>query len=131
MRGKYFWIPLFLVCGFFANLAVAKSSSAWKRNSSDGTAAEKKASPQQRRALGKAEDIQGTIVSVDTAEVTITITSKGVPYVFRVRKTTAIWINGQKSDLGRLKDRLNQNASIRFVPRTEGNFADSIDVTST
>jgi hypothetical protein len=124
MRRKLFWIPLLLVFGLFAGLAVA--------NAGGGQSAipGKKVITQEGRVLDKPEDIEGTIASVDTTEATVAITSKGVPYVFRVSRKTTIQINGQKNDLDSLKNHVNQNVSIHFVPRSEGNFALSINVTS-
>ena len=85
---------------------------------------------QPGRALGEAEEISGTLHSVDVTDSKVTVTSAGVPYVFQLTKKTKIEINGEKGDLEALSKAVDQKASVRFVPRSDGNMADHVEVKS-
>ncbi len=81
----------------------------------------------QARTLGKPEDIQGRLDSLE-GKTLVLINSEGIPYVFVLDEKTEIIINGSKGNAALLAAQMHQNASVRFVPRADGNIALSIDV---
>jgi hypothetical protein len=127
MRKRNFWSLILLTMGLTAGFAVA-SAQAQTEGSKTGTT--KKAATHAGHPLGKAEDISGTISSVDSSASMVTITSNRTPYVFRLTKKTNIEINGSKSDLEALTKQVNQSVSVHFVPRSDGNLAEIIEVKS-
>lgn len=129
MKRVIYWLTTFLTVGLFAGstaLAAQGQGEAGARASSK----QKKTSPQPSRVLGAAEELSGTIQSVDAAASKVTITSAGVPCVFQLTKKTKIEINGEKGDLEALSKAVDQKASVRFVPRSDGNMADHVEIRS-
>lgn len=129
MKRVVYWLAIFLTVGLFAGstaLAAQGQGEAGPKASSK----QKKATPQPSRVLGVAEELGGTIQSVDVAASKVTVTSAGVPYVFQLTKKTKIEINGEKGDLEALSKAVDQKASVRFVPRSDGNSADHVEVKS-
>lgn len=123
------WLALFLVTGLFSG-QTALAAQGQSADEARAAAKEKKAAAQAGRKLAEPEEISGKISLVDTTDSTVTVTSKGVPYVFRVTKKTKIQINGKIGDLEALAKQVNQNISVRFVPRSGGNFAENVEVKS-
>ena len=116
---RYLWILIFLAVGIYPALAAAKAASG-----QDAPIAK------EGRTLVKAEDITGTLTSVDTTAGTMTVLLNGTPYVFQVPAKARINIHGNQAGLEALKDEINQNVSIHFVPRSSGNIALSVEVSS-
>jgi hypothetical protein len=129
MRKVIYWLAIFLVIGLFAG-SIAMTAQTQSEAGGKASSKQKKATTQGGRVLGKAEEISGTIKSIDVTESTVTITSAGIPYVFQLLKKTKIEINGQKSDLEALTKEVDKKVSVRFVPRSDGNMADHIEVKS-
>jgi hypothetical protein len=129
MRRANVWLAIFLAIGLLAGPA-AVAARGQAEAGAKAAAKVKKAKAPAGKVLGEAEEISGTIKSVDVAESKVTITLAGIPYVFQVTKKTKVEINGQKGDLEALSKAVDQNASIRFVPRSDGNLAEHIAVKS-
>ena len=129
MKKVTYWLLIFLMIGLFAG----STAMAVQGQGEAGA----KAAPKQRKAiaqpslvLGAAEELSGTIQSVDVTASKVTVTSAGIPYVFQLTKKTKIEINGEKGDLEALSKAVDQKASVRFVPRSDGNMADHVEVKS-
>jgi len=129
MRKAIYWLAIFLAIGLFAG-STAVAAQGQSEAGAKASSKQKKATAQVGRVLGKAEEISGTIKSVDVAASKVTVTSAGTPYVFQLIKKTKIEINGKKGDLEALSKVVAQKVSVRFVPRSDGNMADHIEVKS-
>ncbi|HET8924347.1 MAG TPA: hypothetical protein VFN26_15275 [Candidatus Acidoferrum sp.] len=129
MKKIIYWLAIFLTIGLFAG-STAGAAQGQGEARTKASSKQKKATPQPSRVLGVVEELSGTIQSVDVAASKVTVTSAGVPYVFLLTKKTKIEINGEKGDLEALSKAVDQKASVRFVPRSNGNSADHVEVKS-
>jgi hypothetical protein len=129
MKKVIYWLAIFLTIGLVAG-PTAVAAQEQGEAGAKAASKEKKVTAQTGRVLGEAEELSGTIQSVDVTASKVTVTSAGVPYVFQLTKKTKIEINGQKGDLEALSKAVDQKASVRFVPRSDGNMADHIEVKS-
>ena len=129
MKKVIYWLAIFLTVGLIAG-STAMAAQGQGEAGAKAASKQRKATAPPGRALGEAEEISGTIHSVDVTASKVTVTSAGIPYVFQLTKKTKIEINGEKSDLEALSKAVDQTASIRFVPRSDGNLADHIEVKS-
>jgi hypothetical protein len=110
---------------FFAGL----TALAARAQSEDASQEKQKpAAAQASHKLGEAEDVSGTILLVDTSDSTMTVAVNGTPCVFRLTKKTKIQIGGSKGNLDALAKQINQNVTVHFVPRSDGNYAETVDV---
>ncbi len=98
MKKVIYWLAIFLTIGLFAG-STALGAQGQGEAGAKAASKQKKATAQPGRVLGQAEEISGTIQSVDIAASKLTITSAGIPYVFQLTKKTKIEINGEKGDL--------------------------------
>lgn len=129
MKRLIYWLAIFLTIGLLAGSTVLAAQGRAEAGAK-ASSKQEKATAQPGRALGETEEISGTIHSVDVTASKVTVTSAGVPYVFQLTKKTKIEINGVKGDLEALSKAVEQKASVRFVPRSEGNMADHVEVKS-
>jgi hypothetical protein len=129
MKKVIYRLVIFLTIGLVAG-STAPAAQGQAEAGAKAASKQKKATAQPGRVLGEAEEISGTIQSVDLAASKVTVTAAGIPYVFQLTKKTKIEINGEKGDLEALSKAVDQKASIRFVPRSDGNLADHIEVKS-
>jgi hypothetical protein len=129
MKKLIYWLTIFLTVGLVAGSTALRAQGQGEAGAK-AASTPKKATAQPGRKLGDAEEISGTIQSVDITASRVTVTSAGVPYVFQLTKKTKIEINGEKGDLEALSKAVDRKASIRFVPHSEGNMADHIAVQS-
>lgn len=130
MIRKNSFFAAFLAVTLFAGIsAVAAQKQPEKK--AKATSAEKKAASQTGYKLGESELFTGMIASVDTAASTVTLTSNGVPYTFRLTGNTKIRVNGNNVAFETLSEHIGHNASIHFVPYSKGNFADHFEVSTT
>jgi hypothetical protein len=119
-------------------LLLCAASGAAQQNSSPTTKATAKSQPMKKshaavigagKVLGPKKILSGTISTVDTTNDLMVLTgTNGVPYNFRVTRGTRITISGKKSGIGDLSSQANAQASIQFVPRSKGNFSESVTV---
>jgi hypothetical protein len=124
-----YWLVIFLTVGLFAG-STALAAQGQGEAGAKAASKQKKATAQPSRVLGAAEELSGTIQSIDVTASKVTVTSAGIPYVFQLTKKTKIEINGEKGDLEALSKTVDQKASVRFVPRSDGNIADHVEVKS-
>ncbi len=129
MKKLIYWLAIFLTIGLVAGSTAVAAQGQGEAGAKEASK-QKKVTAQPGRVLGEAEEVSGTIQSVDVTASKVTVTSAGVPYVFQLTKKTKIKINGQKGDLEALSKAVDQKASVRFVPRSDGNMADHIEVKS-
>ncbi|HEV2448109.1 MAG TPA: hypothetical protein VGS58_19395 [Candidatus Sulfopaludibacter sp.] len=77
-----------------------------------------------------AEDITGTIASVDPARhLVIVKTSDGVPFDMTVGRSTRIEAGTQTVKLDDLNSDVNKSVSVKFVPERRGDVARTIQIT--
>lgn len=117
-------LVLFLIVSFalFAGMGMAR--------------AQKKTNAQPRSSAAEAnwnsfrpETIQGTISMVVAKKKLVFVTaSGGVSYDFLVTKKTKVEIGGRPSACKQLIGQAGKPATVTFVARPKGNFAQSISV---
>jgi hypothetical protein len=130
-------IPFILIASLFLFLGAVSAAAQQTKKAASKAAAKSHAMEAAQakvtgegKVLGPKETLSGTISTVDKTEKLIVIRgSNGVPYTFRVVRATRITIAGKKATLDELVEQVNKEASVQFVPKTEGNFAQSIEVT--
>jgi hypothetical protein len=80
--------------------------------------------------LAAPEDLSGTIKAVNSGVLTV-IGNNGVPYDFHVNRGTRIVMQnqpGQKLTPAALERDVRDQASIHFVPMSNGNLAKTIEI---
>ncbi len=77
----------------------------------------------------KPETLNGTISIVKQHLEKVFLTSRKIPYDFKITKSTKIKIDGSKSNFSQVADQTHEQASVTFIARADGNFAMSITVT--
>lgn len=84
---------------------------------------------QARWSSYKPETIEGMLSMVVTEQKLVVVTSsEGVPYNFQLTKKTKIEIGGIASSFDDLAGHIHGQATVTFVPRRNGNMAQSIVV---
>jgi hypothetical protein len=80
-------------------------------------------------ALGRAESMTGTIAMVEyRGNLFALLGADGVPFSFRVTEGTRIEIAGKAAMFADLKYQMTKHATVEFVPMSNGNLAESVDV---
>jgi hypothetical protein len=103
-----------------ADKTSAKSTTNSKQNSSRKTV---------DHALATAEDLSGTISNVDLSNRKLTlIGSNGVPYDFHFTKKTQVELSNQKIGVKGLSAESQKQAIVHFVPMSNGNRAENIQI---
>lgn len=106
--------------------AKSKPSASQNRAKSEASPA---ATKKMRHVLASAEDLSGTIAMVDPSDKEVTlIGSNGVPYDFKLTKETAVELSNQKIGIKELNSESHKQATVHFVPRTDGNLAENIKI---
>ena len=129
-------IPYLLVSALFFFFAVSPANSQTKKAAPQKKAAKslKTAKAAHRvtgegRVLGPAETLSGTVASVNADAATVVVTgSNGVPYNFKWTRRTMVKISNARAKTSELADQVNKQVSIKFVPKTNGNYAESIEI---
>ena len=81
--------------------------------------------------LASAENLSGTISSVDPSDKEVTlIGSNGVPYNFDLTKGTHIDASNKKIGANELAGESHKQATIHFLPTAHGNIAESIQISA-
>jgi hypothetical protein len=116
-------------------LAVASPAGPQTKTTKHATKTEKSASSQAGKklsetgVLGKEEKISGTLFLVDASQDQIFVKgSDNTPYAFKITKRTKIEMNNQKVALADLSQQVQKPVTITFVPKSEGNFAQHVQV---
>ena len=79
--------------------------------------------------LASPEKLKGTISFVDPSDKEVTLVgSNGVPYDFTVNKKTQLDLADHKIGRNELSDESHKQATVRFVPRADGNLAERIQI---
>jgi hypothetical protein len=87
------------------------------------------ATEKTNHALAPAEDLSGTISMIDATNKEITVIgSNGVPYDFELTKKTQVQLTNKTIELNELASESNKQATIHFIPRSDGNLAKSIRI---
>jgi ABC-type oligopeptide transport system substrate-binding subunit len=91
----------------------------------------KSSASKSRHVLASAEDLSGTITRVDPSDREVTlIGSNGVPYDFKVNQKTMVELSSYKIGMNELASESQKQATIHFVPRSDGNLAQSIRISA-
>ncbi|MGC2531887.1 MAG: hypothetical protein WA424_03005, partial [Candidatus Sulfotelmatobacter sp.] len=81
--------------------------------------------------LASAEDLSGTISMVDPTDKEVTlIGSNGVPYDFRVTTKTLVELSNNKIGADELTTEDHKQATVHFVPMSNGNLAQKIQISA-
>jgi hypothetical protein len=131
---------MLVVCALASDNSSTKSSvtKTATKTSADSTSTTKTAAThpasmpaQQSRVLASAEDLTGTITTVNASSKEVTLVgSNGVPYDFDLTGKTNIELSNQKLTQNELANETYKQATVRFVPTSRGNIAKSIQITS-
>jgi hypothetical protein len=88
-----------------------------------------KAAKAAQHSPWRPETLSGKITMVDPAlHLVVVRDSSGVPFDMVVNRSTHIKSANRALQLKDLNSDLNRNASIKFVPETRGDVAETIDV---
>lgn len=118
-------VSAFLVAGSSLALCQAKSAKGTPKTNVHAAVTTSRSS----HALAKEEKIIGTVAILGNEGELLTVTgSNGVPYDFILTRHTQIKIAGKSAKLADLKDQANKQATIEFVPMSNGNLAKAVDV---
>jgi hypothetical protein len=112
----------------------AKKSSATTHKGTAKTPAKstiKTSTKETGHNLASAEDLSGTITSVDPSDKEVTVTgSNGVPYDFDLTHSTRVELSNKPIATTELASESHRQATIHFVPTSQGNMARSIQITT-
>jgi len=90
---------------------------------------EKSSTMKTYHVLASAEDLSGTITVIDPTDKEITLVgSNGVPYDFELTQKTRVELANKKIGMNELASENHKQATIHFVPRSDGNLAESIQI---
>jgi len=118
-------------------LALAATPSGSNETAKSGPAATQSATKSMRKrsaektghVLASAEDLSGTITMVGPSDKEVTLVgSNGVPYDFELTKKTQVELANQRIGVTALGGELNRQATVHFVPTSDGNLAESIQI---
>ncbi|MGA7909239.1 MAG: hypothetical protein WCA16_17670 [Candidatus Sulfotelmatobacter sp.] len=91
----------------------------------------KSSATKTNHVLASAEDLSGTITFVDSADKEVTlVSSDGVAYDFELTKATRVELSDKKIGLDELAGESHKQATVHFVPRSDGNLAKDIEIKS-
>lgn len=91
----------------------------------------KSSAMEMRHALASAEDLSGTISVVDPTDKEVTlIGSNGVPYDFKVTTKTLVERSSNKIGTNELASEDHKQATVHFVPMSNGNLAERIQISA-
>ena len=89
----------------------------------------KSSASQTHHVLASAEDLSGTISMVDPTDKEVTLVgSNGVPYDFRVTTKTLVELSNNKIGANELASGDHKQATVHFVPMSNGNLAQKIQI---
>lgn len=91
-------------------------------------AATKSSTTKAKQQAWPAENLTGTIESVDPVQHLVIVKADGVPYDMVIGQSTRIKSGDQNLKLGDLSSDVNKSVSVRFVPEARGDVARSIQL---
>jgi len=107
--------------------ATAKTKPSASKRAEMSTA--KSSARKTAHVLASAEDLSGTITVVDPTDKEVTlIGSNGIPYDFKLTKKTQLELSNSKIGMNELASESHKQATVHFVPRSDGNLAESIQI---
>ncbi|MGA7295175.1 MAG: hypothetical protein WBW53_18830 [Terriglobales bacterium] len=81
--------------------------------------------------LAPAEELSGTIAFIGSSDKEITLVgANGVPYDFRLTPKSKVDLAGKQIGRSDLASEKNREATIRFLPTTGGNLAESVKISA-
>jgi hypothetical protein len=131
-----FVLTLALAVSFGAQAPEAKSSATkittkevTKVKPDAGMTVAENSAMKTSHAPASAEDLTGTITMVEPSDKEITLVgSNGVPYDFELTKNTQVELANQKIGMNELSSESHKQAIIHFVPKSDGNLAESVQI---
>jgi hypothetical protein len=113
--------------------ATTKNNAAASKSAMKSPA--KSAAKKTSHVLASAENLSGTITVVDPTDKEVTLVgSNGVPYDFKLTKKTQVELSDKKIGVNELAGELagesHKRATVHFVPRSDGNLAESIQISA-
>jgi len=107
--------------------AVTKAKPSANKSAMKST--ENQSAMRANHVLAAAEDLSGTITMIAPTDKEITLVgSNGVPYDFELTKRTKVELANKKIGMNELASESHKQATIHFVPRSDGNLAASIQI---
>jgi hypothetical protein len=107
--------------------AVTKAKPAVNKSAMKSTA--NHSTMRTNHVLAAAEDLSGTITLIDPTDKEVTLVgSNGVTYDFELTKRTKVELANQKIGINELAGESHKQATIHFVPRSDGNLAEIIQI---
>jgi hypothetical protein len=118
---------------FAVGISLAKTSGSASNPQTNPKAMHQQAKAEHSKkgaiVLAAPENLSGTIAAVNLSDEVISLTgTNGVPYDFRVNRRTRMEMANQKVTLSELANDVHDRASIHFVPQSNGNRAETIQV---
>ena len=126
MKNKVLTLVTMFVLLLFGAILTAAQDQPAAQGQTAPAGAEKPAKAHHAAAASKAEQMSGTVSSVDAAKHLLVVAgSDGVPYNFTVSKGTKITSGGSKA---KLDDLQGKQVSVNFVDmKKKGDWAKSIE----
>lgn len=113
-----------------SNDSTAKTSTKTSMKTKTTTTNSAAKSP-ANHALAAPENLSGSISVVDPTDKEVTLVgSNGVPYDFKLTKKTQVELSDKKIETNELATESHKQATVRFVPTSEGNLAESIQISA-
>ena len=110
---------------------VSKSSAKSSPATDKSTAGHMKKSSRKSMShvLASVEELSGTIAFIGRSDKEVTLLgTNGVPYDFQLTRKTRVDLAGQKIGATELLGENHKQATVRFLPTTRGNLAESFDI---
>jgi hypothetical protein len=122
-----------LFSSFVLTLAVCSFAATTSKESPIKAATEMSANSSSVKSmhdvLAPAEDLSGTISFIAPSDNEVTVMGgNGTPYDFRVMRTTRIDVAGRRITETELAGEMHKQATVRFLPTSQGNVAESLEI---
>lgn len=122
------WISAISIAACMALLAAPATAVKSPAAPAPQTATEQK---KARKRAWPTETMSGAIMMVNLAEKRLVVKdAQGVPFDMEVTSSTRILSGHSRLTLQDLSGRTNQTVTVKFIPKTSGDVAETIRVTS-
>jgi hypothetical protein len=89
----------------------------------------KSAATNMNHVLASAEELSGRIAFIGPSGKEVTLMgANGIPYDFRLTSRSKIDVAGKKIGVDELAAENHKQATVRFLPTTRGNLAESLEI---
>jgi hypothetical protein len=81
--------------------------------------------------LASAEELSGTIAFIGPSDKEVTLVgANGIPYDFQLTRKTKVELAGKKIGATEFTGENHKEATIRFLPTSRGNMAESVNISA-